>query len=208
MVNWLPSAPSDAAWRTPLLRTVANFFLSPSQYPLVRERAAAALVASRDPNILNVFRQAARNQNPHLRRLACLGMGAVGDVDSVNDLTALLKDADENVQIAAALGLSAVGNEAALMALVEAFTEGSERLRQAIAETLADMPDEGYPVLYDAVQDEEMLLRRAAVFGLKRVKSTWAVIAIYRAFLEDQQWYVRSAAQLAFQELQHNNERA
>ncbi len=208
MASWLPSAPSDAAWRTPLLRYIANLFLSPSQYPLVRERAAAALVATRDPSVLNVFRQAARSPNPHLRRLSCLGMGAFGDADSINDLMISLKDADENVQIAAALGLSAVGNETALMGLVEAFTEGSERLRQAIAETFADMPDEGYPVLYDAIQDEEMLLRRAAVFGLKRVKSTWAVISIYRAFLEDQQWYVRSAAQLAFQELQHGTDRA
>jgi HEAT repeat protein len=31
------------------------------------------------------------------------------------------------------------------------------------------------------------------------------VVAIYRAFLEDSQWYVRSAAQLAFQEMRYGS---
>jgi HEAT repeat protein len=202
IANWLPYTSADAEWRVPFLKYVATLYLSPSQYPLIRERAAAALVATRDKSVLQIFRQALRNANPHLRRLACLGIGALGEEEGVDDLIPLLSDEDGEVQIAAALGLSAVQNDAALTALVEAFTEGSERLRQAIAETFSDMPEEGYPILYDAIQDQEMLLRRAAVFGLKRVKSTWSLIAIYRAFLEDQQWYVRSAAQLAFQELQ------
>ncbi|MBE2182562.1 MAG: HEAT repeat domain-containing protein, partial [Anaerolineae bacterium] len=46
----------------------------------------------------------------------------------------------------------------------------------------------------------------AAVFGLRRLKTTWSLIAIYRAFLEDEQWYVRSAAQQAFMELQYGRE--
>ncbi|MBE2267306.1 MAG: HEAT repeat domain-containing protein, partial [Anaerolinea sp.] len=45
--------------------------------------------------------------------------------------------------------------------------------------------------------------RRAAIFGLRRIRTTWALISIYRAFLEDEQWYVRSAAQEAFQEIQY-----
>ena len=78
-------------------------------------------------------------------------------------------------------------------------------MRQAVAETFADIPLEGYPTLYDAIQDDEMIVRRAAVFGIKRLKSDWAVVAIYRAFLEDSQWYVRSAAQMAFQEMRYGS---
>lgn len=206
IARWLPYAGADVSWRVPFLKFLTNLLLSPSQYPLVRERAAAALLAARDKSALQVFRQALRSPNAHLRRLGCLGLGALGDPDAIQDLSALLKDADEEVQITAALGLSALRTEAALTVMVEEFTEGSERLRQAIAETLADIPAEGHPVLADAIQDEDMLLRRAAVFGLKRVTSPWALIAIYRAFLEDQQWYVRSAAQLAFQELQYGGD--
>lgn len=208
IANWMPYTAPDVAWRVTWLKYVAGLLLSPTQYPLIRERAAAVLAATRDKNILPIFRQAAKSSSAELRCLACLGMGACEEADAVNDLVALLKDENPGVGVAAALGLSALRTDEALTAVIEAFTEGSEHMRQAIAETLADMPDEGYSVLYDAIQDQEMLLRRAAVFGLKRVKSTWALIAIYRAFLEDQQWYVRSAAQLAFQELQHGSDRA
>jgi len=207
IATWLPYASGDAGWRGGFLKYLGNLFMSPAQYPLLRERAAAALVSTRDKNVLYLFRQAARNANDDLRRLACLGMGAVGDPEAVNDLMPMLQDQTGEVALAAALALGAIRTDDALNALVEAFTQGSEPLRQAVAETLADIPEEGYPVLYDAIQDEEMLLRRAAVFGLRRVKSGWAMIAIYRAFLEDEQWYVRSAAQIAFQELQYGGDR-
>ena len=77
-----------------------------------------------------------------------------------------------------------------------------------MAEAFADMPEEGYPTLYDAVTEEDFMLRRAAIFGLRRTRTTWALVAIYRAFLEDEQWYVRSAAQQAFQEMYKAQEHA
>jgi HEAT repeat protein len=46
------------------------------------------------------------------------------------------------------------------------------------------------------------MLRRAAVFGLRRVNTPWALIALHRRTIEDDQWYVRSAAEQAFQEMQ------
>ncbi|MBZ0285883.1 MAG: HEAT repeat domain-containing protein [Anaerolineae bacterium] len=206
IANWLPYTSLDTAWRGTYLKQLGTMLVAPSQYPLLRERATAALVGTRDKSVLTLFRQATRSPNPHLRRLACLGLGAFGEPEVVSDLVPLLNDQDGDVQLSAALGLGAVRTEEALTALVEAFTEGSEQLRQAVAETFADIPAEGYPVLYDAIHDEEMMLRRAAVFGLRRVKSGWALISIYRAFLEDEQWYVRSAAQMAFQELQYGKD--
>ncbi len=105
------------------------------------------------------------------------------------------------MQLAAGMALGAIGTEDALQAMIAALTSGAEQLRQAMAEALAAMPEEGYPTLYEAVTHEDFLLRRAAIFGLRRLRTTWALVAIYRAFLEDEQWYVRSAAQQAFQEL-------
>ena len=99
------------------------------------------------------------------------------------------------------MALGAIGTEDALQPMVQALTGGSEQLRQTMAEAFAAMPEEGYPTLYDAVTEEDFMLRRAAIFGLRRLRTTWALVAIYRAFLEDEQWYVRSAAQQAFQEL-------
>lgn len=201
--RWLAYAPADAEWRGDVLRNLGNLLIMPRQYPLIRERAAAALLDSRDESALLVYRRAVRNMNPDIRRLACLGMGALGDAEAIRDLKPLVRDQVMEVQLAAGMALGAVGTDEALEAMLIAFTEGSEQVRQAMAEAFAAMPDEGYPILHEAVEDQDMMLRRASVFGLRRIRTTWALIAIYRAFLEDEQWYVRSAAQQAFQEIQY-----
>ncbi|HEX2907471.1 MAG TPA: HEAT repeat domain-containing protein [Phototrophicaceae bacterium] len=204
---WLAYAPADAPWRTQYLKFLGNLLVTPLQFPYVRERAAAALLTTRDKGVAVLFRQALRSNQPHLRRLGVLALGAIGDAEAVAQIAPLLQDENNDTQLAAGLALGAIGSESALEALVDALTQGSEQLRQAAAETFAAIPDEGYPILYDAIQDEDMLLRRAAVFGLRRVPAGWALIAVYRAFLEDGQWYVRSAAQIAFQELQYGSDK-
>ena len=203
LARWMAYAPADASWRGPVLRALSGWFSAAVQYPLLRERAASALAGTREPSTLVIFRQGARSTNPAVRRLACLGMGALGSTDAVRDLRSLLEDRDGSVALAAAMALGAAGGEDALDAMLVGLTQGEEIVRQAIAEALATLPDDGYPVLYEAIEDEDMLLRRAAVFGLRRIDTTWAVISIYRAFLEDDQWYVRSAAQQAFEEIQY-----
>ena len=203
VVRWLAYAPADAAWRGPVLRTIGGWFGASAQFPLLRERAAAALIGARDPSVLVIFRQGVRSANPAVRRLACLGMGALGAPDSVRDLRSLLQDQDAPVALTAGMALGAIGTEDALQELLVVLTQSSESVRQAVAEALATLPAEGYEVLFEAVQDDDMMLRRAAVFGLRRIRAPWATIAIYRAFLEDEQWYVRSAAQQAFEERQY-----
>ncbi|MEP7290149.1 MAG: HEAT repeat domain-containing protein [Chloroflexota bacterium] len=201
MARWLAYGNKDVEWRGALLNTLGNLMVAPSQYPLIRSRIAAALIDSRDKNILLIFRKAARNMDADIRRLACLGIGAIGDPEGLRDLVSLLNDQDGNVQLAAGMALGAIGTEEALQPMVVALTSGTEQVRQAMAEAFAAMPEEGYPTLFEAVTEEDFLLRRAAIFGLRRLRTTWALVAIYRAFLEDEQWYVRSAAQQAFQEL-------
>ncbi|MBL8165827.1 MAG: HEAT repeat domain-containing protein [Anaerolineae bacterium] len=202
IAHWLPFASADAPWRAGYIKHIATLMAAPTQYPLVRERAAAAMVTTRDPGVVGFLRNVLRARSPHLRRLACLTLGAVGSDDATSEIISLLSDDDGSVKLAAALALGALRSEESLVGLVEAFTEGEDITRQAIAETFADIPEEGLPILYDAIHDEDMMLRRAAVLGLRRIDAPWAFIAIYSAFLEDEQWYVRSAAQLAFQEKQ------
>ncbi|MDZ4767805.1 MAG: HEAT repeat domain-containing protein [Chloroflexota bacterium] len=202
MARWLAYAPQDVKWRGTVLNALGGQFVAPSQYPALRERTAAALIDSRDKNVLLVFRRAVRNMDADIRRLACLAMGALGDPEGLRDLKPLIDDRDPRVQLAAGMALGAVGTDEALQTMAVALTSGSEPLRQAMAEAFSALPEEGFPTLYDAVRDSDLMLRRAAIFGLRRIKSTWALIEIYRAFLEDEQWYVRSAAQQAFQEHQ------
>ncbi len=207
MSRWLAYSGAKAEWGGGLLKQIGNILIAPNQYPLLRERAAAALISTRDKKTLFVFRQAARSANAHVRLLACLGMGAIGEAEAIADLVPLLQDKDTDVQMAAGMALGAIGTEEALEEMVIALTEGSDRLRQAVAESLAAIPDEGQPVLFDAISHEDMPVRRASAFGLRRLKSTWSAIALYKTFLEDDQWYVRSAAQQALQDVQEGERR-
>jgi HEAT repeat protein len=171
----------------------------------------AALIASRDKNVLFILRQALRATDPDVRQLACIGIGALGDPESVKDLTPLLNDDERNVQLAAGLALGAVGSDRALEVMAEGLLHGTEDLRRAVSEALAAIPGEGHAILRDGIQMEDIMIRRATVYGLSRVRASWAVVALYRAMLEDEQWYVRNAAEEAFMEAQspeHDGPRA
>ncbi|NWF69843.1 MAG: HEAT repeat domain-containing protein [Chloroflexi bacterium] len=196
--RWLAYAPAEAAWREAVLKQLGGLLVAANQYPLLRERAAAALIATREMSAARLFKAAAKDANADVRRLACLCLGALRAADGLPELTACLQDAAGDVQIAAGLALGALGTQEALEAMIMALTSGSEQLRKAIAEAFTAIPDEGYPVLYDAIEDEDMNVRRAAIFGLRRINANWSLMAVYKTFLDDSQWYVRSAAQEAF----------
>ncbi len=90
--------------------------------------------------------------------------------------------------------MAAIGTEPALEGLGKVLLEGDESIRLAAAEALACHPDEGYSMLRDASEHENLLTRRAAVFGLARVPEDWALEILDRMQLEDDQWVVRGAA--------------
>ncbi len=200
LVPWLGDAPSNAAWRGEVFKRLTAALLAPSQFPTIRERAMAALVSSRDKNVLFILRQALRSTDADVRRLACIGLGGLGETDAIKDLGPMLTDPDAAVQLAAGMALGAIGTEAALETMLGGFVNGEQALRQAVAESLAAVPGEGHAILRDAVSSEDMMVRRAAVFGLARIKAAWALALLYRSLLEDEQWYVRNAAEEAFRE--------
>lgn len=203
--RWLAyrSKESEIGWRASYMQTLGRMFLVPNQYPHLRERAASALVGTLDESALVIFQRGLQSPEQDVRRLSALGIGAFGTESAVSHLAPFLEDEIPEVSLAVGMALGAIGSEEAFDHMITAFSSGDERLRQAVAETLASLPEDGYPLLYEAINHSDMMLRRAAVFGLRRIRAPWAMIAIYRAFLEDSQWYVRSAAQQAFNEIQN-----
>ena len=198
VVYWLPESSLKTPWRGEILKRLTAAFMADSQYPVIRERAVAGLVASRDPNVLFALRQGVRHANPEIRKLACVGLGAVGSTEAIQELRSMIVDDDTDVQLAAAQALGAIRSDAALETLVQGLLEGNEHMRQAIAEAFAAIPGEGHAILKDAVEHEDMLVRRASIYGLARIPSMWAMKALYNTMMEDAQWYVRSAAEAVF----------
>src|SRR5690606_9633802 len=103
MAYWLATSPNNASWRAPVLKQLDNLLNLPNQFSTLRERAAAALVTTRDPASVNSLRRALRNSDPDIRVLACLGLGATRDPLAVGALREPLNDTDSRVQMAAAL---------------------------------------------------------------------------------------------------------
>jgi len=200
VAKWLSDAPADVGWRGEIFRRYSIALGGPSQFPLVRERAAAALVSTRDKGVSFIFRQALKAPDAGVRRLGCIGLGALGDPEVIKDIGPLLGDADADVQLAAGLALGTLNSETAIETMIAGLLDGEESLRRAVAETLAALPEGGHEILRETIRSDDMLVRRASVFGLSRIKAPWALALLYRTLLEDAQWYVRSAAEQAFRE--------
>jgi len=198
LAHWLVEAPPNVDWKGEVLRRFAGALIAPSQYPALRDRAVAALITTRDPSVLAALRQALGSSDAQIRRLACIGLGALGNPEAIKDLERGMSDRDKDVQLAAALSFGAIDNETALDRLVSGVMDGDELLRRAITETLAGIPTGGHDLLRELIRAREVLVRRATVFGLSRIRAPWALAILYRTMLEDSQWYVRSAAEQAF----------
>ncbi len=203
LLDWLKYGGTSVSWRNALLRLVGNLLVAPHQYAVIRERLAFALLASGDESVLIVFRKMLQNGSSDLRRIGCLGLGWLKDEEAIRPISELaMGDTDPNVQLAAVFGLGAIGTENALMSLVDVLEISTNNdVQRAIAETLAMFPETGYPTLYDAIRAEPLMVRRAAVWGLGRVKTDWSLITLNEVYLTDDEWYVRSASAQVFEDV-------
>jgi HEAT repeat protein len=129
-----------------------------------------------------------------LRALAALGCGATRDAKAVDTLVNLLRDHNASVMHAASLALVSIGAHRGLEALAATLQHGDESSRRAAAEALANNPVEGHETLREGATSPDILLRRAVVFGLRRVNEPWALETLEKIQLEDDQWVVRTLA--------------
>jgi HEAT repeat protein len=184
-----------AAWRQVVLRALAQILQSHQRPYGLRLRAVNALVQAAEPTAAILFRRLLTSEAASTRLLCAVGLGGLRDEESVTALVGVMAhDRELMVRQAACLGLAGIGSEAALEALGRALLEAEEGVRLAAAEALGSHPDEGYNMLRDAAEVENLLTRRAAVFGLARVPEDWAMQILEKVAVDDEQWVVRGAA--------------
>ena len=205
--DWLRDAPPKASWRQFVLRQLSSLVLQETIPMSIRVRALAALAFSGDPGVLVLFRQHFEHPSDSVRELGALGSGLLLDAKAVKPLSHLLNDPVMEVRLSAILALSRIGNKAAMEAIASTLLSGSEEMRRAAAEALAMQPEEGYPALEEGSSMPDLLVRRAVVYGLARVKEPWAREQLDKMQVEDEQWVVRSAAIQVLEELARPNPR-
>jgi HEAT repeat protein len=199
--RWLHNARETAPWRARLLQKLDTFVQDEKQPLALRARIVTALCLGGNAGVDALFRQMLASPQPAARHLAALGIGLSQDSKAVDLLTPLLNDPFPVVYKAASLALVAIGTRPALEAVADCLLQGSEDLRRSAAQALANHVEEGHPTLKEGATLEDLLVRKAVVAGLQRLRAPWAVAMIEKIRLEDSEWVVKNAATQALEEL-------
>ena len=201
----LRDAPPKAPWRNTVMGALIQILQDEDHPAALRGQAMAAFTLSGDPNSGALFRQLMMSPSNELRRLAALGAGMTRDGKSVDALIEVLATSAGAARQTACLALVELGTPQALEAIANALLRGDEQLRIAAAEALANNPVEGYETLKDGVTSQDILVRRAIVYGLARVREPWAQELLGQIPTQDEQWVVRNAAVEMLEVLQNPN---
>jgi HEAT repeat protein len=210
MGRWLHDAPPGMMpWRNKVLQAFRTILTAPQTYPGIRERACAALAASRNERAAEVFISAVESPNHDITLLGCLGLGALRALDGIPVLAEELTNPNAGLETAAALAMGAIGDTNSVNYAIETLVTGSSLARRASAEQFAlNLSGEGHEILQEAMEEEDPETRRAAVFGLKKLgKTEWAVELVDDARKRDDEWLVRTAAEDAWHTMTGDPER-
>lgn len=203
--RWMRLAPETSPWRGNLMRQIASQLQNDKNSLVFRAAAITALAISGSQGVSVLLHQLFASRHPGLRQLGALGCGLLRDSKIVPELSALLNDHVPAVRQAACLALVIIGDKEALNTVAAALLHGDEELRRAAAEAFANHPEEGYPTLKEGSTVEDILVRRAVVFGLQRVREVWAREILEKIQIEDKQWVVKNAASQALEEMAREN---
>lgn len=192
--RWLRDVPKNAPWRGKLFGALAAIMQTEGIPLSLRGQAMAAFVMSNDPSAATLFRQFSTSTSFELVHLAVLGSGAMRDVKAISVLENAMEAPSLSVRRAACMALTAIGTNESLEIVAQTLLTGDEDIRRAAGEALANDSGEGYSMLRDGTTINDILLRRAVVYGLGRVQQTWAIDMLKKLQVEDEQWVVRNAA--------------
>ena len=197
--HWLNECKPTSIWRPQILKRLAQVLNTDNLPVVVRTKALAALCFSNEKGIAPLLRGYMLSGYPTIRMLAALGCGILQDTNSISRLADLLGDPNPNVRTSASMALFAMGREDTLEFTVKILLQADENLRRTAAELLTLDPFEGYSVLEDGISHQDILVRRAVVFGLGLIRNDWSRNLLQRLQTQEAQWVVRTAAMEALE---------
>jgi len=165
----------------------------------LRGRAVSALATSGDSGVKILFKQMLTSSFEETRFLGILGIGLLRENNLIPEIVTKISDPSPMVSRASVLALYSIGTTKALEGVASALLHGTEDVRRTAAEAFASHRQEGYATLKDGSQNDDLMVRRAVVFGLIQVKRPWAVNLLKKMAVEDGQWVVRNAAAQALE---------
>ncbi len=198
----LPSNSSD--WKNRYFQYLSNL-ISNNDIPFgLRYRIIPAFWYADETLSLKFFQYLLKSSFEDTRKLALIGL-----IPYTNSLPVLqlvqssMKDTSLTVKQIAIFVLSTSNQQQALEILMDLLIGGNEKDRFAAAEALTNCSTSGMNVLKEAMQVEDLMIRRSAVFGLSHVRKEWSKNLLEETAVQDSEWMVKNAATQAL-EYQNN----
>jgi HEAT repeat protein len=199
VARWLRHTLQNPTWKTSTLKFMADV-IQREKYSLgLRGKAITALATSGVKGVNTLFKQLLNSPDDDIRLLAVFGIGILRDKQMVPELVTMIDDPSKRVSSASVLALFSIHDNKALEGIATALLHGTEEVRRTAAESLARHPAEGYPTLNDGIQNDDLMVRRAVIFGLIQVNQPWSINLLEKIAVEDGQWVVRNAAAQALE---------
>jgi HEAT repeat protein len=184
---------ADSEWVEWTSRTLAGLLLKPYQCSWLRKQATRGLTTMAGSGPAYAFAQGLRSEEAHLRRVCAWGVGRIGGHKTLEVLTKLMEDTDWAVRMIAALSLRSFATREALGLLADALTDDAEEVRHAAAESLALSGLEGLGLVKKALEHRDPVVRRAAVYGVSALGSSYALPLLLQVREREREWYVNAA---------------
>lgn len=113
----------------------------------------------------------------------------------------MLQDQSVAVRRAVISAMAWSGEPVTEKPLLRALLGEDEHVSQAVAEALARNGAEGWAILREALQESDLAVRRAALWGLSQLDEPWLPDLFTKVEQTDNEWIVRTGAKEARQTL-------
>lgn len=196
VASWLPLTAAKGEWRRQTMILLGQMIRSATSFTqVIRQRALAAMAQSAEPGVMTFVSQLLERSDPFLRQLGTSAMAHLGTDQAIGLLTKMVTDGDELVRQTAVYGLLAHQHHPlAEQPLLAALLSDDEEISRIVAEGLALNGERGTEILQEALTDEDIQVRRAAVLGLSLLDAAWVEKQLIQVERHDDEWFVRSAA--------------
>jgi HEAT repeat protein len=180
---------------------------TPDLLPPLRCRALAGMMRSGENGLLQFAQQLAGRPDPLVRRLVAAVLPLLPTAESLPWLMQLAADEDGMVRQTAVRSLTLWQHlPKTEAAIVQALIGPDEALALLTAELLALNGPPGVEILQEALADEAVAVRRAAIHGLARLDEAWTPARLAEMERSDPVWLVQSAAAGAIEQIRKRQE--
>jgi HEAT repeat protein len=207
--DWLPElVEGKGEWQRQLLVLLGQIIRQPTFPQLLRQRAVAALIQTGEQGVFTFATQLLDRTDPFLRQVGLMGLSHLGlyrPQEVVKKLADCLEDGTAAVRLAAVHALAWLPHPLTERPLLSALINGDDEMSRAAAEGLALRGAEGLEILREALEDEALHVRRAAIYGILKTDDLSLIPWLERVEKEDKEWLVRSAATEAIETLRQSH---